>query len=79
MFDTTLPQNEDIQPSGPATDDQADNVGLFLREIHHRTKCTLTVLGAWLRAYFGSTTSVDLSTARWIASSVHASIHCRNA
>ena len=63
MFDTTLPQNEDIRPPGPATDDQADNVGLFLRETHHRMKNTLTLLGAWLRADFRSTASVDLPTA----------------
>jgi hypothetical protein len=60
MFDTTLPQNEDIRPPSPATDDQADNVGLFLRETHHRMKNTLTLLGAWLRADFRSTASVDL-------------------
>jgi two-component sensor histidine kinase len=71
MFDTTLPQNEDIQTPGPATDDQADNVGLFLREIHHRLKNTLTLLGSWLRAYLRSTTSVNLPMARRIASSAH--------
>jgi hypothetical protein len=35
-------------------------------------KNTPTLLGMWLRAHFRSTTSVDLPTARWIASSVHA-------
>jgi two-component sensor histidine kinase len=63
MFDTTLPQNENIRPPGPATDDQVDNVGLFLRETHHRMKNTLTLLGAWLRADFKSTASVDLPKA----------------
>jgi two-component sensor histidine kinase len=63
MFDTTLPQNEDGRPAGPATDDQADNLGLFLRETHHRMKNTLTLLGAWLRADFRSTASVDLPMA----------------
>ena len=72
MFDTTLARNEDIQPFSPATNDQADNVGLFLRELHHRMKNTPTLLGVWLRAHFRSTTSVDSPTARWIASSVHA-------
>jgi two-component sensor histidine kinase len=38
-------------------------VGLFLRETHHRMKNTLTLLGAWLRADFRSTASVDLPTA----------------
>jgi two-component sensor histidine kinase len=50
MFDNTLPQNEDIRPPSPATDD-------------HRMKNTLTLLGAWLRADFRSTASVDLPTA----------------
>lgn len=63
MFDTTLPQNEDIRPPSSATDDQADNVGLFLRETHHRMKNTLTLLGAWLRADFISTATVDLPKA----------------
>jgi two-component sensor histidine kinase len=63
MFDTTLPQEEDIRPPCPATDDQADNLGLFLRETHHRMKNTLTLLGAWLRADFISTASVDLPKA----------------
>ena len=71
MFDTPLPRNEDIQPPGPATDDQADNLGLFLRETHHRMKNAPTLLGAWLRADFRSAASVDLPTARWIASSTH--------
>jgi two-component sensor histidine kinase len=71
MFDTTLPQNEDIQPPGPATDDHTDNVGLFLREIHHRLTNTLTLLGSWLRANLRSTTSVNLPMARPIASSAH--------
>jgi len=63
MFDTTLPQEEDIRPPGPATNDEAENVGLFLRETHHRMKNTLTLLGAWLRADFKSTASVDLPKA----------------
>ena len=71
MFDSTIPRNEDIQPPGPATDDQADNVGLFLREIRHRLTNTLTLLGLWLRAYLRSTTSVNLPMARRIASSAH--------
>jgi hypothetical protein len=71
MFDTTLARNEDIQPFSPATNDQADNVGLFPTKSHHRMKNSLTLLAAWLRADFRSTTSVDLPTARWIASSVY--------
>ena len=71
MFDTTLPQNENIELSGPSTDDQADNVGLFLRELHNRTKSALTLSGAWLRANSRSTTSVNLPMARRIASSAH--------
>jgi two-component sensor histidine kinase len=63
MFDTTLPQNEDIRPRSPATNDQADNVGLFLRETHHRMKNTLHLLGVWLRADFRSMASVDLPAA----------------
>jgi two-component sensor histidine kinase len=63
MFDTTLPKNEDSRPTGPATDDQTDNVGLFLRETHHRMKNTLTLLSAWLRTDFKSTASVDLPKA----------------
>ena len=63
MFDAGLPQNEDIGPPSPATDDRAENVGLFLRETHHRMKNTLTLLGAWLRADFKSTASVDLPAA----------------
>jgi hypothetical protein len=46
-------------------------MGLFLVEFYHRMKNTLTLLGAWLRADFRSTTSLDLATARRIASSVH--------
>jgi hypothetical protein len=63
MFDTILAQNEDIRSPSPATDDQVDNVGLFLRENHHRMKNTLTLLGAWVRADYKSTASVDLPTA----------------
>ena len=63
MFDTTLPQNQDIRTPSPATDGQVDNEGLFLRETHHRMKNTLTLLGAWLRADFRSTACVDLPTA----------------
>ena len=50
MFDTTLPQEEDIRPPCPATNDRADSVDLLLRETHHRMKNMLTLLGAWLRA-----------------------------
>jgi hypothetical protein len=32
MFDTTLPQQEDIRPPCPATNDAADSVDLFVRE-----------------------------------------------
>ena len=71
MFDPALPRNEDIQPPRPATDDQADNMGLVPREIHHRLKNTPTLSGAWLRAYLRSTTSVGLPMARQIASSAH--------
>jgi catechol 2,3-dioxygenase-like lactoylglutathione lyase family enzyme len=67
----SLPQNDDIQPPILAADDQADSVGLFLTEIHHRMKNTLTLLGARLRADFRSTTWLDLATARWTAPSVH--------
>jgi two-component sensor histidine kinase len=63
MFDTTLPQEEDIRLPGPAIDDQTENAGLFLRETHHRMKNTLTLLSAWLRADFKSTASVDLPKA----------------
>lgn len=63
MFDITPPQDEDIRPPGPATDDQADSVELFLRETHHRMKNTLILLSAWLRADFKSTASVDLPQA----------------
>ena len=63
MFDNILPQEENIRPPCPATDDQTDGVDLFLRETHHRMKNTLTLLGAWLRADFRSTASVDLPKA----------------
>jgi two-component sensor histidine kinase len=63
MFDTTSPQDEDLWPPGPATDDQADNVGLFLREAHHRMKNTLTLLGACLHTEFKSSALVDLPKA----------------
>jgi two-component sensor histidine kinase len=63
MFDTTLPQEEDIRPPFPATDDEADSVDLFVRETHHRMKNMLTLLGAWLRADFMSTASVNLPQA----------------
>ena len=63
MFDITPTQNKDIGPLSPATDDQADNEGLFVRETHHRMKNTLALLGAWLRADFRSTALVDLPTA----------------
>jgi two-component sensor histidine kinase len=61
MFDTTLPQEEDIRP--PATNNEADSVDLFVRETHHRMKNMLTLLGAWLRADFMSTASIDLPKA----------------
>ena len=32
MFDTTLPQEEDIRPRCPATNDEAVSVDLFVRE-----------------------------------------------
>ena len=63
MLDATLPQNQDIRPPSPAIEDQTDDVGLLLRETHHRMKNTLTLLGAWLRAEFRSTASMDLPTA----------------
>jgi two-component sensor histidine kinase len=63
MFATTQPLEEDIRLPAPATDDQPENIGLFLRETHHRMKNTLTLLGAWLRADFKSTASVDLPKA----------------
>ena len=63
MFDTTRPQEEDIRPPCPATNDEADKVDLFVRETHHRMKNMLTLLGAWLRADFRSIASVDLPTA----------------
>ena len=46
MFDTTLPQDEDIRPPCPATNDAADSVDLFVRETYHRMKNMLTLLGA---------------------------------
>ena len=52
MLGATLPQEEDIRPSCPATNDQADSVDLLLRETHHRMKNMLTLLGMWLRADF---------------------------
>ena len=63
MFDTTLPQEEDIRSPYLATNDPADSLDLFLRETHHRMKNMLTLLGAWLRADFISTASVDLPKA----------------
>ena len=63
MFHITLPQEEDIRPCSPATNDQADSVDLLLRETHHRMKNMLTLLGAWLRADVISTASVDLPKA----------------
>jgi two-component sensor histidine kinase len=63
MVDTTLPQEEDIRLAGPASDDQAENVDLFLKETHHRMKNTLMLLSAWLRADFKATASVDLPKA----------------
>ena len=63
MFDITLPREEDIGRSCPVTNDQADSLDLLLRETHHRMKNMLTLLGAWLRADFISTASVDLPKA----------------
>src|ERR1700722_15373735 len=63
MFDTTLPQEEDIRPSCPVVNEQGDRVDLLLRETHHRMKNMLTMLGVWLRADFMSTASVDLPKA----------------
>src|ERR1700722_16478840 len=63
MFDTTLPQEEDIRPSCPVVNEQGDRVDLLLRETHHRMKNMLTMLGVWLRADFKSTASVDLPKA----------------
>jgi two-component sensor histidine kinase len=63
MFNTTLPQEEDIGSPCQATNDEADSLDLFLREAHHRMKNMLTLLGAWLRADFISTASVDLPKA----------------
>src|SRR3984885_7731755 len=63
MFDNTLPQEEDIRPPCTATNDEADKVDLFVRETHHRMKNMLTLLGAWLRADFMSTASVNLPRA----------------
>ena len=60
MFDPTLPQEDDIRSPYLATNDPADSLELFLRETHHRMKNMLTLLGAWLRADFMSTTSVNL-------------------
>jgi two-component sensor histidine kinase len=63
MFDPTLPQEDDIRSPYLATNDPADSLDLFLRETHHRMKNMLTLLGAWLRADFISTASVDLPKA----------------
>src|SRR5580698_1295570 len=63
MFDTTKPQEDDIRSPYLATNDPADSLDLFLRENHHRMKNMLTLLGAWLRADFRSTASVDLPKA----------------
>jgi two-component sensor histidine kinase len=63
MFDNTVPQEDDIRPRCPATNDEADSVDLFVRETHHRMKNMLTLLGAWLRADFMSTASVNLPQA----------------
>jgi two-component sensor histidine kinase len=63
MSDTSLPQEEGMRPSCLVTNDQVDSLDLFLRETHHRMKNTLTLLGAWLRADFMSTASVDLPMA----------------
>jgi two-component sensor histidine kinase len=63
MFDTTLPQEDDIRSPYLATNDPADSLDLFLRENHHRMKNMLTLLGAWLRADFISTASADLPKA----------------
>jgi two-component sensor histidine kinase len=64
MFDPTLPREDDIIRSPYlATNDPADCLDLFLRETHHRMKNMLTLLGAWLRADFISTASVDLPKA----------------
>jgi two-component sensor histidine kinase len=63
MFDPTLPQEDDVRSPYLATNDPADSLELFLRETHHRMKNMLTLLGAWLRADFISTASVDLPKA----------------
>jgi two-component sensor histidine kinase len=63
MFNTTLQQEADIRPPRPATNDEVDSMDLFVRETHHRMKNMLTLLGAWLRADFISTASVNLPQA----------------
>lgn len=63
MFDTTRPQERDIRPSCPPTDDQTNSMELLLRETHHRMKNMLTLLGIWLRADFISTAPTDLPKA----------------
>jgi two-component sensor histidine kinase len=63
MFETTLPRERDIRPPRSTISDEADSVDLFVRETHHRMKNMLTLLGAWLRADFMSTASVDLPQA----------------
>ena len=63
MFNTNLPEEEDIRQPFPATDGQADSVDLFLTETHHRMKNTLHLLLVWLRAEFRSTALVDLPKA----------------
>jgi two-component sensor histidine kinase len=63
MFDITLEENDNIRAACPATNDEADRVDLFVRETHHRMKNMLTLLGAWLRADFMSTASVNLPQA----------------
>ena len=63
MFETTLPLGRYIRPPCPVISDEAGGVDLFVRETHHRMKNMLTLLGAWLRADFMSTASVDLPQA----------------
>jgi two-component sensor histidine kinase len=63
MFDTNLPEEEDIRQPFPPTHGQADSVDLFLTETHHRMKNTLHLLVVWLRAEFRSTALVDLPKA----------------
>src|SRR5277367_1547009 len=63
MFDITLPQEDDIRSPCLAASDPVEGLDLFLRENHHRMKNMLTLLGAWLRADFISTASVDLPKA----------------